>query len=258
MGLMEMIRFFADPQSIDISTGLISLNKEDTEHIRSLRIRPDEQFIVCDGLCTDYTCKLGQRDGGTVAEIITQNKSQGEPDIKCSVFMAFQKGERLDYAVQKSVELGVYNIVLFESERCIAVPRDIQKKITRLQRIAFETAKLCGRGRIPEVTSGGKFNEIIKTAATCSILPLFFYESEENLHIKDVLEQYLPLSAGYDENKQNSVSILTGPEGGFEPHEAEAARSEGFKIVSLGPRILRSETAPVAALTAIMYQSGNL
>ena len=252
-----MTRFFVDPQAVDIPAGLIALTAEDTEHIRSLRLRPNEHFIVCDGHGIDYICKLGQRNNNTIAEITGHNKSHGEPTVKCSIYIAFQKGERLEYAVQKSVELGAYEIILFESDRCIAIARDIPKKISRLSRIAYETAKLSDRGIIPSVSYGGKYLDVIETTAIRSSLKLFFYESENNLHIRDVLEQYFSAEPKAESNDQITVSAITGPEGGFERHEVESAATAGFKVVSLGPRILRSETAPVAALAAIMYQSGN-
>ena len=240
-----MFRLFTEPHNI--SAGSVRLGAEDSEHIRSLRLRPDEVFIVCDGSGTDYVCRLGRRDFNSVAEIIEKRLSTGEPAIKCRVFIAYSKGDRLDYAVQKSVELGAFEIILFESERCVAVPHDIPKKITRLQRIALETAKQCNRGIIPSVTSCGNLNDVICEVKKDSGLPLFFYEDETGLHLKDVLEQHDTVA----------VSIITGPEGGFETHEAELARTENIHIVSLGPRILRSETAPVAALAAIMYHTGN-
>jgi len=242
-----MIRFFTAPQNISSKT--IRLSAEDSKHIRTLRLRPGELFIICDGNSIDYVCKLGERDDNTIAEIVDKHKSHGEPTVKCSVYMAYSKGDRLDYAVQKSVELGVHEIILFESERCIAVPNDIPKKITRLQRISHETAKLCNRGIIPVVTSGGSFNTIINDAASKSDITMLFYENEEDLHIKDILEKSF---------SPESVSLITGPEGGFESHEVELARTLGIPAVSLGPRILRSETAPVTALTVIMYHTGNL
>ena len=251
-----MIRFFADPK--DISAKSIRLNEEDSKHIRSLRLRPDEQVIVCDGAGYDYICKLGERSDGTYVEIIDSRRSLGEPDIKCRVFMAYSKGDRLDFAVQKSVELGVQEIVLFESERCVAVPNNIPKKVARLQRIALETAKQSDRGIIPVVSSGGGFNEITDVALHGSALTMLFYECEDDLHIRDVLDKYFPYESKQANNRTRSISLITGPEGGFEQHEVETARSKGIKIVSLGSRILRSETAPIAALTAIMYQTGNL
>jgi len=251
-----MFRFFAAPQ--EISAESIILSKEDSEHIRALRLRPDELFIVCDGIGTDYVCRLGDRDHCTYARIVDKHPSLGEPSIECKVFMAYSKGERLEFAVQKSVELGVHEIILFESERCVAVPKNIKKKTERLQKIALETAKMCNRGVIPMVTAGGKFDAIIGEAMRSSELPLFFYESEDKLHIKTVLEQYFPPPGEQNKKKIKSVSLITGPEGGFEPHEVGLAQSMGLHIVSLGTRVLRSETAPVIALAAVMYQTNNL
>jgi 16S rRNA (uracil1498-N3)-methyltransferase len=285
-----MIRFFVAPS--DMSGGIIRLSAEDTRHINSLRMRPGELFIACDGEGTDYICRLGEHSvanhksqvtkrkpkleyEGSVAEIVGIHPFSGEPTVACNVFIAFAKGERLDYAVQKSVELGALNIVIFPSERCVSSPGDISKKTARLQRIALETAKQCGRSRIPAVSAVGSFGAAVRQAApgvgrytTCnsqsvlneqpaddrrvgraSGLSLFFYEQEEQLHLKQALEQRGIFDA---------VSIVTGPEGGFEPHEAELARSSGLITVSLGPRILRCETAPVAALAAIMFYTGNL
>jgi len=251
-----MIRFFTAPE--DISKNSIQLSSEDSEHIRSLRLRPDELFVVCDGNGNDYVCRLGKRNDGTSAEITDRYPSLGEPSIACKLYMAYSKGERLDYAVQKAVELGAYEIILFESERCIAVPRDIPKKIARLQRISLETAKQCGRGIIPKVTSGGSFETAISEAVKISALSLFFYECEDNNFIKTVLEQHFSPLRLHEEYAINTVSIITGPEGGFEPDEARFARSKGACTVSLGSRVLRSETAPVIALAALMYHTGNM
>jgi 16S rRNA (uracil1498-N3)-methyltransferase len=242
---------------------MVTLSVDDTAHIRSLRLRPDEFFVVCDGEGVDHICRLGVRgDYSTVnecstAEIIESRPTRGEPSIACCVFIAFAKGERLDFAVQKSVELGARRIVIFKSQRCTAVPRDALKKTTRLQRIALETAKQSGRGLIPEVSAAETFEEAIDDAAQNSALPLFFYEREEDVHIKRVLEQHFAPLREHEEYAVRSVSIVTGPEGGFEPREAEYAQSQGMCAVSLGPRILRCETAPLLALSAIMYHTGN-
>ena len=251
-----MVRFFVAPQ--DVSSNSIRLSAEDTEHIRSLRLRPDEQFIICDCKGVDYVCRFGKHDEGTVAEIISQRRSHGEPSIICKVFIAYSKGDKLDYAVQKSVELGASEIVLFESERCVAVPRDVPKKTARLQRIAFETAKQSDRGIIPKVTSVGKFGAAINDALNSTELSLLFYECEEDLHIKSVLDRCFSPIRKYDACDIKSVSIITGPEGGFETREIELAKSKGIYIVSLGPRILRSETAPVVALASIMLYTENM
>jgi len=251
-----MIRFFADQK--DISAKSIRLSTDDSKHIRTLRLRPDEHFIVCDGAGSDYICRLGERSDCTYAEITGKQKSPGEPSVLCKVFIAYSKGDRLDFAIQKSVELGVHEIILFESERCVAVPNDIPKKTARLQRIALETAKQSGRGIIPLVSSNGSFRDIIDKIADSSAFSMLFYECEDHLFIKDALDQHFPAVDSHKNNDTKQISLITGPEGGFEPQEVELARSKGIKIVSLGSRILRSETAPVAALAAIMYHTGNL
>ena len=241
-----MIRFFASPH--DTSDGLIQLGDDDAAHIRSLRLRPSELFSICDGEGLDYICHLGERGGGSLAEIVEVCPSRGEPSVSCTVYIALAKGDRLEYAVQKSVELGASGVVLFPSARCVAVPDDMSKKTARLQRISLETAKQCGRGRVPVVSALRTFGEAIKLASEAA-LPLFFYEDEEELRLKTVLTQSGTMS---------SISIVTGPEGGFEPSEAEHARSAGMRTVMLGPRILRAETAPAAALAAVMFYTDNL
>jgi len=264
-----MVRFFAE--AADISGGLILLSSEDTAHMRSLRLRPTELFVVCDGEGSDHICRLSERGGGTAAEIVETRPSQGEPSVACSVFIALAKGDRLDYAVQKTVELGAYRIYLFPSERCVSVPGDMSKKTARLQRIALETAKQSDRGRVPRVMALRKFETAIKKAA-CADLPLFFYECEDKLHLNEALgygaaknrpgvkgEQQKEFGADEGgEGKVTTVSIVTGPEGGFEPHEAQQARAAGLLAITMGPRILRCETAPVAALAAVMFCTGNL
>ena len=241
-----MIRFFAEPHQI--SGGIIQLGSDDAEHIRSLRLRPSEEFTVCDGAGLDYICRLGGRAGGSIAEIVSTRPSKGEPNIRCSVYIAYAKGDRLEYAVQKSTELGAFDIILFHSERCVSVPAEVSKRITRLKRIILETAKQCDRGRVPAISAAESFSAAIREAARAG-LPLFLYENEDKTSLKSALEQH---------GKAETVSIVTGPEGGFEPAEAGAAQSAGMITVSLGPRILRCETAPVAALAAVMYHTGNL
>ena len=237
-----MHRFFISPQ--DCRPGLVRLSDEDLAHIRAIRLRPGETFIVCDGAGTDYICRLGPSRGEP--EIVDSRPSRGEPDVECRIFLALSKGDRMDAAVQKSVELGAASIVLFPSER--SLPADASKKTARLQRIALEAAKQSGRGRIPEVTAAPSFLAAVGEAAKTQ-LPLFFYELEQSFRLRQALEE---------REDAKTISIFTGPEGGFTPDEAQSAQAAGMFSVTLGTRILRCETAPVAALAAIMYHTGNL
>jgi len=251
----DLIRFFVKPA--DITDDTVRLSAEDSAHIRSLRIRPTEMFIVCDGNGNDHMCRLGDVKGDhTIAEIIETQPSWGEPSVSCRVYIAYCSGDRLDYAVGKSVELGACEIILYPSHRCEAVPRDAAKRRARLQRIALESAKQCGRGIVPMVSAAGSFQEAIESAANAD-LPLFLYECEEELHLKQALTRYFS-GLGDASPHPDALSVVTGPVGGFEPFEAELARAAGLVTVTLGARILRCETAPAAALAAIMYHTDNL
>ena len=223
------------------------MSPEDMEHVKVLRLRPNELFVVCDGTGFDYVCRL-EDPSSNVAVITDTLPSLGEPSVSCSVYIAYAKGDKMEYAVQKSVELGAREIVLYPSARSISIPKDLEKRTARLQRIALEAAKQSGRGLVPAVTVADSFNKAIEDAAN-SAIPLFLYENEKKTDLRQALEMRIDAL---------SVSIVAGPEGGFEASEADFARSLGMISVSLGPRILRCETAPIAALAAVMYHTGNL
>jgi 16S rRNA (uracil1498-N3)-methyltransferase len=217
-----MPRFFV--AASNIFGGVAYINGKDTEHFRALRIRQGERFVVCDGAGKDYNCKLTSlTDEGAEAEIIDIVPSQGEPDVECTVFAAFAKGDKLETVIQKSVELGAAGVVLFPSARCVSKPDSLLmiKKTARYQKIAEEAAKQSGRGRIPKVTCEPTFEQAMKAAALAD-LPLFFYEDEKKLGLKTVLD---------DNGKPMTVSIVTGPEGGFEPEEASFAAECGMKKI---------------------------
>lgn len=244
-----LARFFVTASNI--FGGIAYLSSEDAGHIKALRIRNGETFTVCDGNGTDYSCVLTKMDdGGAEAEILEKTPSVGEPDVQCTVFMAWAKGDKNEHVVQKAVELGAKQIVLFPCSRCVSRPdeKTVVKKLLRLCKIAEEAAKQCGRGTIPTVTAFDNYDAAIREAAQAD-LALFCYEDEKETGMKQTLE-----AAG----EVKTVSVVTGPEGGFEPGEAEFAALCGMKSVTMGKRILRCETAPLCALTAVMYHTGNL
>ena len=244
-----MPRFFI--AASNIFGGIAYINSRDAEHIRALRIRQGEAFTVCDGSGNDYSCVLTKiNEDGAEAEILEKKPSDGEASVYCTVFAAFSKGDRMETAVQKCVELGAAHIVLFPSARCVSRPdeKSLIKKTSRLQLIAEEAAKQSGRGIIPAVTTAASFEAAIRLAAAAD-LPLFCYEDERELPIRTAIES---------RPDAKTVSVVTGPEGGFEPSEARYASEAGMLSVTMGPRILRCETAPICALTAVMLLTGNL
>ena len=233
----------------NILGGMAIMKGRDAEHVRVLRLRPGEDMIICDGQGTDYKCRLVKTDKEQVeAEVIEVVRCPAEPSVKVTVLCGLPKGDKTDYIIQKSVEAGAEEILFFNSDRCVARPDKPEKKLERWQRIAEEAAKQSGRGIIPQVGWAGDFAGALDVAVKKE-LGLFMYETGEREALNDVLGANSGIA---------SAAIITGPVGGFAQFEADLARIAGLHICSMGERILRCETAPVVALTAVMYATGNL
>ena len=245
-----MARFFV--AASNLFGGAAYLNKTELEHIKVLRLRQGEVFTVCDGNGTDYTCELTKNeDGELVGRILDKQPSKGEPSVDVTVYAALAKGDRNEKVIQKCVELGAREIVIFPSARCIVKLEGdaaTAKKADRWQKIALEAAQQCGRGIIPIVKYVTSFELAVDLAAGAE-LALFLYENEDRLGIHDAVVSHADAK---------TISIFTGPEGGFEPWEAEYAQKHGMTSVTLGPRILRCETAPMCGVVAAMLLTGNL
>ena len=243
-----MARFFmAGTNLLGGPTAII--RGRDAEHIQVLRIRPGEDVTICDTEGKDYKCRLvrATKEEAEV-EILDVMPCKGEPSVRVTVLCGLPKGDRVDYIIQKSVEAGASEIVFFQSARCVAKPEDPYKKLERWNRISEEAAKQSGRGIIPKVSWSPDYGEVLNTAVHTD-LPLFMYETGEREPLNTVLESGKGIA---------TAAVITGPEGGFEKYEADLARIAGMHICSMGERILRCETAPVVAITAIMYATGNL
>ena len=244
-----MPRFFLTGGS-SIAGGTAFIVGEDAAHARVLRLQVGERVVVCDGLGKDHHCTITRVTPEQVeAEVFETVPCIAEPSVRVTMLCSLPKGDKVDYIVQKCTEAGASEILFFLSSRCVAkMPADREKKLARWQRIAQEAAKQSGRGIIPAV---GLLEDIAAAfnKAKESELGLFMYETGERETMKDTLEH-----AG----SFGSVAILTGPEGGFETFEAQLAGVMGLHICSMGPRIFRCETAPVAALSAVMYATGNM
>ena len=236
--------------SSDILNGIVHFSKEDSKHIAVvLRMQVGETITVNDDNSQRHICKLLSVNKDIVtASIVSSEYFSNQPTASVTIYAGLSKGDRFDYLIQKCVECGADSIIPFISERCIARPNssEYEKKRVRFQRIADEAVNQSKRSNRVEVHPIATFENAVKKASNHST-PLFLYENEEQLSLSSVIGS----SNGLD------YSIFTGPEGGFSDSEVKTALSYGMKIVSIGPRILRCETAPVAALCAIMYHTGN-
>lgn len=239
-----MPRFFIDPSNIGATH--IQLDQETLAHIRVLRLGPTEPFLVSDGAGQDYRCILT----GDTAEIVDKFDNRAEPRLRCTVYLAYTRGERLEYAIQKSVELGAAAIRLFPAQRCVARydAKSLPKKLARFEKIALEAAKQSGRGIVPPMAALPDTNTALTEAATADC-PLFCYELEAKNSLRTALEQT---------SNPKTASLVIGPEGGFTKPEATLAQGAGLRPITLGPRILRAETAPVAALAAVLFWAGEM
>lgn len=240
-----MPRFFIDREpSEEVFVG----GEAGSHIVRSLRMRPGEELTLCAGTGKDFQCvilEIGPE--GALARVKEVRESRGEPPVRITVCQCWPKGDKLETVTQKSVELGASELWPLESRRCVSRPdrKAMEKKTARLQKIALEAAQQSGRGKIPAVLPAATLEEALKTAAEQGDI-LFFYE-EGSASLKQALQ-----TAG------NRLFLFIGPEGGFAPEEAALAESLGAKLLTLGPRILRTETAPLAALSAILYERGGM
>ena len=178
-------------------------------------------------------------------EILSSEKSVSEPTIAVTLYVGYPKSDKLEWIIQKGVELGAVRIVPFFSRYCVVTPKKEEQKNERYQRIALEAAKQAGRGIIPKVEMPLSFREMLQEAAQHDEALFLYEKGGQPLHSRL-------------QNTPQRVAIITGSEGGFSEEEAAAAHGAGCVPIGLGPRILRCETAPVAALSVVMAQTGNL
>ena len=242
-----MTRFFVSRE--ELSGDFLVLTGENADHAKVLRLKCGENVLVCDGNGLECVCTVSDVSSGQIG-LVVQNRqaSKSEAAVKVSVYMAFPKGDKLEHVIQKATELGACEIVAFPSARCVSRPdeKSLKKKIERWQKIAASAAEQSGRGVVPQVVVLGSYREALDRARKADTA-ILFYENEKATTLKMVLEA----------KPFQTVSLLTGPEGGLEQREVEMAQQSGLHICTLGSRILRCETAPLCALSAVMYASGE-
>lgn len=225
------------------------IDGDDAFHIaKSLRMRPGEHITVCDTKGQVFLCTVKSvSDSMVEVNIESRRTDVSEPSVKVTLFQCMPKGDKLDTVVRQSVELGVCSITPVISERCISRPdeKQAEKRKKRLCKIAAEAAGQSGRGIIPQVNMPITIKQLIKETEKFDKC-IFLYE----LGGKPLNEINL--------SNKGSIALIVGPEGGFSAEEAKLIAESGAETTTLGPRILRTETAPIAGLSAIMLMTGNM
>ncbi|MBQ3264806.1 MAG: 16S rRNA (uracil(1498)-N(3))-methyltransferase [Ruminococcus sp.] len=245
-----MAWFFANGT---ITTEYYTITGEDASHIaRSLRMKIGEELTLCTPDGRRHECEItGITGNGAPTEvavrIMRSIECEQEPDVRVSLYIALMKGDKIDDVVQKAVELGAYEITPFLSARCISRPdeKSMQKKFARWQKIADNAASQSRRGVIPRVNPCISLRDIPKAAADADTSVVFYECGGRKL---------TELIGG----KPKAVALITGAEGGFEQEEIDFLQDHGVQVATLGRRILRAQTAPIAALCAVMLLTGNL
>lgn len=246
-----MPRFFVPTDNFD--GDIVRITGEDARHIaRALRMARGEHITVCDMKGREHDCVLEDFDDDVcvTARIVSSIDSNNEPPYRVTLYQGSPKGDKLEYVTQKAVELGVYRIVPFISERCVSRPdsKSASKKAQRLSKIAREAAKQCGRAILPEVADYISFCQMLEDAQQ-SELKLFFYEGDGTLSLPAVLREYRT-----QHKDLKSIAVVIGSEGGFSLEETKKAKEYGFVLAGLGKRILRTETASGCVLSCLMYE----
>lgn len=229
------------------------LTGEDARHIgKSLRMREGEEISLVTPDKTLHICEIKEITADSVlVKVNSKEPCDTEPDVKVTLYQCLSKGEKMELVIQKAVELGVFRIVPVISSRCISRPdeKNLRKKEERWQKIALSAAQQSRRGIVPRVEKTVNFEEALDRAGKEGKGILFYELGGESL--RKILEDFTC------EGEKN-ISVFVGSEGGFEEREASLAKEEGVVLATLGKRILRTETAPLAALAAIMCLTGNM
>ena len=241
-----MAWFFSDT---DITTDRHTITGGDAAHIsRSLRMKPGEALTLCTPDGRRHECEITSVSAESVeVRVMSSTVCEQEPTVKVSLYIALMKGDNFDDVIQKAVELGANEITPFISARCISRPdeKSLGKKLQRWQKIADNAASQSRRGILPKVNPCIDIRDIPAAAAGCD-RTIVFYECGG-----EPLRALIP-------PKVERIALITGAEGGFEESEIEALKAAGTSVATLGKRILRARTAPIAALCAAMLLTGNL
>lgn len=243
-----MYRFFVDNCNDYYEN--ITITGNDVNHIKNvLRLKCGEHVLVSNGNGTDYECSIEEIDSDTVTvRIVDVTKNAAELPVSITLFQGMPKSDKLELIIQKGVELGVKEIVPVITRRSVVKIDDKKagKKLERYNSIAESAGKQSGRGIIPEVKEFMSFKQAIEYAKTLDMNIIPYEEAKGMEYSREVVR---------DVKNHKSLGIFIGPEGGFTAEEVELAMSMGAKCITLGNRILRTETAGLAILSIIMFET---
>lgn len=235
-----MHKFFIDNKTND----KIVITGDDFNHITKVLRKKIDDEIMCSYNNYEYLCKITSiLEDKINLDIISENISDVESDVKIYLYICLSKSDKIDFVVCKATELGVYEITPVISKRCISKAKD--NKVERYNRIAYEAAKQSKRDYVPKVNGFMSFESALNNLNTD--LSVLLYENEKSISFKETLSS----------KNFKSISLFIGPEGGFDISEVNLAMSKNIIISSIGKRILRCETAPLAAISSIMYHIGE-
>lgn len=241
-----MFHFFVSPDNITEKD--ITVTGSDVNHIKNvLRMKIGEKFIANDGNGGSYCCTVSEMYDDRIVAVIEEGQlMSNELPVNLVLFQGLPKADKMELIIQKGVELGVSEIYPIEMSRCVVKLDDKKKKskTARWQSISESAAKQSGRTVIPEIHEPVPFSEALKTAEGFDLILVPYECADSMAALKEKIAQVTP---------GMTIGIFIGPEGGYEEKEIEKAKASGGEIVSLGKRILRTETASIAALAICMF-----
>lgn len=249
-----MNKFFVDPQNVLIDDKKIIINSSvDVKHLsKVLRMNIEDELLISDSKGKDYLCIIEAIDKNEViCNILRDDLDSNESPIHITLFQCLPKGSKMEMLLQKNVEVGVSKFIPVASKRCVAKLEGKKKtdgKVERWNKIVREAAMQSKRSMVPEVDTPINLKEIEKFSSMMDIL-LVPYEDEIVTYVSDL---------DIPRQGKANVGIVIGPEGGFAAEEIEYLKSIGARIVTLGPRILRTETAGIVASSLVLYEFGDM
>ena len=228
----------------------IILDAEESNHLmNALRHKTGDQIIVSDENEYEYITVISEYTDGKVFLKIKEKNPLSKKKLSVTLVQGLCKGEKMDLIVQKATELGITEIIPLETSRTVVrlEKNKAEKRVERWQRIALEAAKQCGTSKVPEVKNIVRLSDFLKNMGKDENY-LLFWEEEKQTRLRNIL----------DSLTGNAITLIIGPEGGFDEKEVVLLRERGALSVSLGERILRTETAGIAAMACVMYHHGDL